>query len=104
VLKLELGNERLEKQRLLDQILAPKVIEPEVTEAPVPLPIKPRHIPHAVRQQMLEEDDRAKAEVLKKFAERDADSKLRAAKLARTITPATTIEDLEKQLGVVAGE
>jgi hypothetical protein len=96
VLKAELSNERREKQRLLDSLLAPKPVEPERLEAPEPkVPIGTRHIPWKVRQQMLEQADREKAQLLAEFKKKDAEIR-GAAKV-----PAEHIEGIESLFGVV---
>jgi len=99
LLKVELSNERLEKQRLLNRLLAPQLQEPERLTAPeVQVPIGTKHIPWRVRQQMLEQADREKAQVIAEFKKRDAEARKANP---TSITPATTIEELEQNLGIV---
>ena len=88
-LRTLLAQERYDKQQLLNQLLlitnptAP-VIEPKEEKAWQP--IKPRHVSWSVKKEMLEAEDRAKAEILRKKNEE--------------ITKVQSIEDLEKELGV----
>lgn len=56
VFKVELAQERIEKQRLLNHILHP-VAEIQTT-ADTPEPVMPKHVPWRVRQQELEQKDR----------------------------------------------
>lgn len=57
VFKVELAQERIEKQRLLNHILHPKT-EDEPVISNDPQPIMPKHVPWRVRQQELEQKDR----------------------------------------------
>jgi hypothetical protein len=68
VLQRELENERREKERLLDRLLMPKVeTQPamEISEMK-PLPTSRKFIPHAVRQQMMDQEDRKSLELMQK--------------------------------------
>lgn len=70
VLKVELAQERLEKQRLLNHILHPKAEEEPVISNDTQ-PIVPRHVPWRVKQQELETKDRAEAaRIMKQFQNR----------------------------------
>jgi len=68
VLQRELENERREKERLLDRLLMPKVeMQPAMETTDLkPLPTTRKFIPHAVRQQMMDAEDRKSLELLKK--------------------------------------
>jgi hypothetical protein len=99
ILKVELSNERREKEILLQHLLTPRPTEPERTTAPeLQVPISRKHIPWKMRQQMLEEDDRKKAQVLAEFRKREEEARSVNPSL---VVPAQSIEDLEKNLGVV---
>lgn len=96
VLKVELSNERREKQQLLDHLLTPRSQESERLIAPEPqVPIHGKHIPWAVRQQMLEQADREKAKTIQDFRKKDAEAR------KATPNPVASIEDLEANLGIV---
>lgn len=76
---------RMDNEKLLRKILEPKV-EVERTVAPEPMAPLHRNVPWRVKQQMLEAEDRQKANALRQAAKPD------------------TIEDLEKELDVVSKE
>ena len=100
VLKVELSNERREKEMLLTHVLTPRPQLPEREVAPEPqVPITAKHVPWRVKQQMLEAEDRARAaQIMSEFKKKDVE--VRQGHTA-PITPATTIEDLENVLGIV---
>lgn len=77
---MQLAIERGEKQELLKRVLTP--VEPVVIQQEASPITMPRAVPWAVRRQILEKEDRKRAELL-----RDAPK------------PQST-EDLEKELGV----
>jgi hypothetical protein len=82
VLKIELENSHRERRELMGRILNPiKETEREVAPEPQKLPTVRRHIPWTVKQQALEQEDRAKAIALRNAAK-----------------PDTSVEDLEKEL------
>jgi hypothetical protein len=93
-LKLLLEAERRDKNRLLDAILADKDREREPEIKVAPQPIMPKHLPWAVVKQQLEEKDRMQAEQTRK------DQQARNT----VITNANSVEDLERELGVVNDE
>lgn len=70
VLKEQVAYERYEKEKLLKYILEPKA---EMQPASLPdeetEPIRPKIIPWHIRKQMLENEDRKEAELLKRSAE-----------------------------------
>lgn len=76
--------ERFEKKQLLERLL--ELTAPEVHERVEikPETLKARAIPWRVRKEMLETEDRAKAKILHEQAQERG----------------TTVEDLEKELGV----
>lgn len=81
--QLEIAN--YEKKQLLEHILdftKPKAEEKTITREIEP--IRPKAIPFSVKRQMLEAEDRARAEILKKQQE--------------------DIEHLEKELGITEGK
>jgi hypothetical protein len=84
VLRSQLIEANRERRELLQRALAPPIIEEKKEEIEEHIPITPQFIPWRVRQQMLEAEDRKRAQLT-----RDKD---------REIT------ELEKELGVVPGK
>ncbi len=78
---MELSRVRDENDRLLDRILE-KPVQPVESDKPASI-TKPVNVPWRVRQQMLEEQDRLKASLLKNAPQ-----------------PSVSVETLEKELGV----
>lgn len=70
-----------ERRELLHRLIDVKPEPPSVSETEKQVPIQPQFIPWRVRQQMLEQEDRKKAQLMKDKKEE--------------------IEQLEKDLGVV---
>lgn len=84
ILKVELAQERREKERLLNHILNPQPQSEPTAEKPEP--IMPKHVPWRVKQQELETRDRQEAaRILAQFKDR--------VKSADT-------EKLEKDMGI----
>jgi hypothetical protein len=83
VLRIQLDESSRERRELLSKLLEKDVSPAPTTEQQEFRPIKPQFTPWRVRQQMLEAEDRKKAELMKKKSEE--------------------IADLEKELGVVDG-
>lgn len=80
VLREQLYHSEAERKELLQRVLIPSMpIEP-VTDVQVPKPITPPFMPWRLRQQILEQEDRHKAKVMRDKAKE--------------------IADLEKELGV----
>lgn len=86
VLAGEISRIRSENERLLERILNPPKEDERVT-APQPQAILPKQIPWAVRRQMLESEDREKAKAMRNAAK-----------------PDTSVEELEKEMGVAEKE
>lgn len=86
---LKYENERLraDNDRLLARILEKPVTEPTVREAPVPLTRPTSGLSWPMRRQMLEAEDRKKAQIL-----------------ASAPKPDSSVADLEAELGVVEKE
>ena len=80
VLREQLAMSERERRELLQRALSPPPSEPLVKESEHPIPITPAFTPWRVRQQMLEAEDRKRAELLRRNAE--------------------DVEKLEKELGV----
>jgi len=80
VLREQLTNSERERRELLTRLIAPPEPPPIIPSNDEPVPITPQFTPWRVRQQMLEAEDRKKAQLMKDKAKE--------------------IEDLEKQLGV----
>lgn len=89
ILKMEIARLRDENSRLLDRILEKPSIAPPISSEGLK-PIMPRNIPFRVRQQMLEAEDREKAQAI------------RRAQTITEVNPNTSqsIEEIEKELGV----
>lgn len=84
LLRLMLDESNRERKELLHRLLEPAKVESlQSTKEEEPIPITPQYTPWRVRQQLLEQEDRAKAKLMKERA-RD-------------------IDKLEKELGVVSG-
>jgi hypothetical protein len=75
-LREQLALANREKEHLLNRLLAPPAIETTSNE---PITVKPRHVPWAVKQQMLEQEKRQEARILRELK---------------------NTEELEKELGV----
>lgn len=65
VLRAQLDESNRERRELLSRLLEPSKPEPVPKEEQEFVPIKPSFTPWRVRQQMLEQEDRAKARILK---------------------------------------
>lgn len=106
ILKHELEMVRLENRQLLDRILEkPKIEEPTRTEGLKP--IVPTHIPWNVRRNMLEAEDRRKAQLLKEVSKLNKpvedNSALSGGQTFKTeadIQKPMSVEQLEVELGV----
>jgi len=89
VLRVELGKERREKEMLLQHVLTPTPKEEEIRIAPEPqVPVKAQHVPWRVRQQMLENDSREKARIMKEFQQKDSE-------IRSQVNPAVTAQSEE---------
>ena len=80
ILRLQLDESNRERRELLHRLLDKDKPEPPSVSSEEPVPITPNFVPWRVRQQMLEQEDRVKANILKKHAQ--------------------SVEELEKELGV----
>ncbi len=80
VLRTQLDESNRERRELLHKLLTKDQAEPVAEKEEEYVPIQPQFVPWRVRQQMLEAEDRKKAELLKRNSE--------------------DIEKLEKELGV----
>lgn len=65
VLRAQLDESNRERRELLSRLLEPSKPEPSPVEEKEFVPIRPAFTPWRVRQQMLEQEDRAKATILK---------------------------------------
>ena len=81
ILRAQLDESNRERKELLHRLLDKDKIEPLPEKEEDLVPIKPQYTPWRVRQQMLEAEDRKKAELLRRSSE--------------------DIEKLEKELGVI---
>ena len=101
ILKVELSSLRREKELLLQHALYGKSLEPERIEAPEPQPLPSRHKPWKVKQQELEAADRVKAQqILREFRTKESAAR-NTNPVPIAFTPASTIEELEQNLGIV---
>jgi hypothetical protein len=85
---MQLEKSDVERRDLLHRLLEPKQAEPPQTEKEDYQPITPQFIPWRVRQQMLETEDKKKAELMRAHA----------LNVQRASTE--QIEKLEEELGV----
>ena len=93
VLKLQLAIATEERRRLIDRIVEkPEPEELKQTEPIMLKPVMPTRMSWDVRKQMLEREDRAAAQILKKNQE-----------LNKTVTSPLTVAAIEKELGVENG-
>jgi len=99
VLKQQLAFVQQQNQYLLDKLLNPiQSGSPENAKEEESKPLVPKHIPWSVKRQMLEEEDRAKAKVIRENLERERESKVNLNKIKEDI------KDLETELGVLPVE
>lgn len=82
-LRLEIERLRIENARLLDRILEKPKEEPRTDTSDLK-PILPRNMPWNVRKQILENESREQAKIMREQAK----------------SPAISTEDLEKELGI----
>jgi hypothetical protein len=68
VLRMQLAESNAERKDLLNRLLQPSIPEPLATKPEEFEPIKSQFVPWRVRQQLLEQEDRKRAELLKKNA------------------------------------
>ena len=80
ILRMQLAESNAERKELLHRLLEKDKIEPPPTTNEEHVPITPQFTPWRVRQQMLESEDRKKAELMR--------------------TRAKEIADLEKEVGI----
>ena len=80
ILRMQLEKSDAERRDLLHRLLEKETPEPPSTAPESYIPVNPQHIPWRVRQQMLEQEDRAKAKIMRSHTEE--------------------IEKLEQELGV----
>jgi len=84
-LKMMLEQSNYEKKQLLDKLLNPVLpVNPTLVEYE---PIQPKNIPWTVRRQMLEAEDRKKAELLRNAPK-------------PSVEKSASLEVLEKELGI----
>ena len=90
VLRLQLDESNRERKELLQRLLY-KEPEPLTQKEEEPVPITPHFVPWRIRQQMLEEEDRKKAQLMREKTNEINESRR-----------ASNIAELEKELGVAA--
>jgi hypothetical protein len=83
VLRAEVARLRADNERLLSRVLEKPEVIKDREIAPAPQAVLPKSIPWAVRRQMLEAEDREKAKLIRNAAKPDS------------------VEDLEKEMGIV---
>jgi hypothetical protein len=86
ILKQQLSIMMLERDRLLTNLLVGSPVEPPNITQQEPQVIKPKIVPWSVRRQMLEAEDRRKAELLRN--------------VPKPTIQQVSIEQLEKEIGV----
>jgi hypothetical protein len=65
VLRDSLARSEAERKELLHRLLEPKQAEPLIKQDEEFVPVTPKFVPWRVRQQMLEQEDKKKAQLLK---------------------------------------
>ena len=73
ILRMQLEKSDAERRDLLHRLLEPKQAEPPSTPSEDYVPITPNFIPWRVKQQMLEQEDRVKAKLIKDRTKEIAD-------------------------------
>ena len=81
-----------ERKELLHKLLSKEQPEPLIEKSEAPQPIMPQFVPWRVRQQMLEAEDRKKAQLM-----RDKEVEMSSSKESVS----ESIQKLEEELGVV---
>lgn len=95
VLKQQLAYSQQQNQYLLNKLINPiKLDESEKVQNEEIKPLVPKYIPWTVKRQMLEEEDRAKAKVIREHMERERELKQNSVKVQEDI------KNLENELGV----
>ena len=93
-LKQQLEIVNYEKRQLINRILEKPESEPEREFAPIPKEL-PKVVPWHIRRQMLEAEDRKKAELLRKAPKSDTEIKTDVEQLEREMDIATAIREAE---------
>lgn len=99
VLRDQLDESNRERKELLTRLMERDKPEPLPSPSTVELqPIRPQHTPWRVRQQLLEQEDRRTAQLL-----RDKEKELKAVPTtvgAHLVTSSANITSLEEELGI----
>jgi len=93
VLRLALDESNRERKELLHRLLDKDKPEPLIEKSEPPQPIMPQFVPWRVRQQMLEAEDRKKAQLIR---EREKE----IAEINAITKTHQNVAELEKELGV----
>ena len=91
ILREQLASSERERRELLMRLLAPAESTPSPVSTEDMVPIKPQFTPWRVKQQMLEQEDRRVASLL-----RDKQKEMASA----TKPSAKSVDELEQELGV----
>ena len=105
VLRSLLDTETFEKNKLLQQLLnayKPSVDQPIIREAKPEEVIRRKHIPWAVKRQMLENEDRNRMQLIHEQERIAKDISSQSGGIQFNESSGNTIEELEKELGVVS--
>jgi len=65
ILRMQLAESNAERRDLLHRLLEPKQVEPPSIQSEEPVAITPQFTPWRVRQQILEQEDRQKAKLMR---------------------------------------
>lgn len=105
VLQLQIEEVQRQNKFLLEKLLTKDVPAPviEPTSVDEMQPVGPRYVPFRVRQAALEQEDRAKAEILRKNKEEVEQAKKRLVNAPTVAQQQASIENLEKELGLKEG-
>lgn len=103
VLRSQLDREIFEKQQLLNRfVLIEKT--PAVVSESAPMPVMPKIVPWRVQRELLEQEDRAKAQAMRRHQEDVAKASVAKSDEMKKNEPiengSISISELEKELGV----
>lgn len=105
VLQIQLEESQRQNKYLLEKLLTkdtPAVVEPPVNTEEMS-PVGPKFTPWRVRQAHFEQEDRAKAEVLRKNKEEVELAKKRLVNAPTVAQQQASIDKLEQELGIKEG-
>lgn len=99
-LREQLNMANHEKKVLLERLINPPMVVSDAPPLEIPSPIIPKIIPWAVKKQMLEQEDRAKAAAIRKVEEDRKKAEEFKQKNPSKQSAELSIEELEKELAI----